>query len=266
MKKINDFNEESRRSSFLSVDGQEWDVSNLLLGLPEMGEDDKTPPAITVSANDVKTRSKFYSTESNDVQDQKMDYRKVPASLKKADDKTGGDSLKMLHNENLTLKRVPKYEWRRSRSPSPTSPPVCPPSRSPPPPRYRSPQPPSPGEVQPAATIHHPEPQSTQLDPPDAQVDVSSLFKEECFEHSLIEVFPGVEMPLRGSQETQYAIQKDYIMHVHCMDCTLELSCVRNSQYVLCPLCHCVSPLELSGLRLEPVSFGVGLGFVEEGI
>lgn len=255
----------------MSVDGQEWDVSNLLLGLPELPDD--KPPPITVSSNDdVETRSKFYKTESNDVQDEKKDYRKGSSSLKKTGDKTktGDDSLKVLHNENLTLKRVPKYEWRRSRSPSPTSPP-CPPSRSPPPPRYRSPQPPSPVQVQPAATRNHhhppePEPQSTQLDPPDVQEDVSSLFKEENFDHSLIEVFPGVEMPLRGSQETQYAIQKDYIMHVHCMDCTLELSCVRNSQYVLCPLCHCVSPLELSGLRLEPSHFGVGLGFVEEGI
>mmetsp|Transcript_9250 Transcript_9250/g.14223 ORF Transcript_9250/g.14223 Transcript_9250/m.14223 type:complete len:405 (-) Transcript_9250:362-1576(-) len=212
---------------------------------------------------DVKTRTKYYSAEGNDMQEEKSEYRKIPASHKKTGE---NDDTKMLHKDNLILQRVPKYEWRRS-----PSPPVCAPTRSPSPPRYRAPQPPSTVDLQPAARIHHhphePEPHSSQLDPPNfPQNNVSCLFEEGNFEHSSIQVSPGVNMPLRGSQETQFAIQKEYIMNVNCMNCTLELSCVQNSQYVLCPLCHCITPLELSGVRLESNAFGVGLGFVEDGI
>jgi hypothetical protein len=151
-------------------------------------------------------------------EDQKQEERKVPASLKRS------------HNENMTLKAVPKYEWR-SNSPSPQ-------------------------QTQ----------QNQQNDTTNNAVNSPEPFltQDDDFERSMIEVFPGVDVPLRGSFETQQAIRRNFIVRVNCMDCTLSLCCIRNAEYVLCPLCHCVSPLELSCSNVMEGSFGVGLGFVED--
>ena len=94
----------------------------------------------------------------------------------------------------------------------------------------------------------------TELVLPDQQDD---------FERSLIEVAPGVDMALRGSSETQQAISRNYVIGANCLDCTLRLKCIANAKYILCPLCHCVSPLELSCTTMQAGAFGVGLGFVE---
>ena len=88
-------------------------------------------------------------------------------------------------------------------------------------------------------------------------------------------------MPLRGSLETQHAIAQNFTVRVNCISCTLQVSCIRDAEYILCPMCYCVSPLELiadnhnskSRNPLEPLddaddyrerSFGVGLGFVDD--
>ena len=80
----------------------------------------------------------------------------------------------------------------------------------------------------------------------------------------MIEVFPGMEVVLRGSEETQVAITMDQIRTAICLDCTLSLSCVADAEYLLCPLCRCVSPLSLSERGVPPGGFGVGLGFVPD--
>ncbi|KAI2514324.1 hypothetical protein MHU86_217 [Fragilaria crotonensis] len=109
------------------------------------------------------------------------------------------------------------------------------------------------------------------------------------FERSLIELCPGVDLPLRGSLETQHAISRNFTVRVECINCTLQVNCIRDAQYILCPMCYCVSPLELSfnasciSQNIDadtPLfettgednqrysegsqSFGVGLGFVDD--
>lgn len=117
------------------------------------------------------------------------------------------------------------------------------------------------------------------------------------FERSMIEICPGVDLPLRGSLETQHAIARNFTVRVDCIHCTVQVSCIRDAEYILCPMCYCVSPLELSlnasnnsiisnsnsnsnnnrnKALSEPTdedneyycegyqSFGVGLGFVDD--
>lgn len=209
-----------RNDAYLTVDGEAWDVSNLLNSLPsdESTKQFERLGSRSSSSSSNRNKSPCYR---EDFKQQQEEVRKLPASLKKA------------HDDNLTLKPVPKYDWR-SRSKSPPPPP-------------------------PAASSHEASPRSRS--PEEQEVDEQL---QDDFERSLIEVFPGVEMPLRGSFETQTAISRNYIISANCMDCTLQLQCIRNAEYILCPLCHCVSPLELSCSNMEQGSFGVGLGFVDD--
>ena len=110
------------------------------------------------------------------------------------------------------------------------------------------------------------------------------------FQRSSIEISPGIEMPLRGSVETQQAIARNFTVRVNCINCTLEVNCIRDAEYILCPMCYCVSPLGLSGSTSSSNnhnhnnsvsnvelfddddnaddhrerSFGVGLGYVDD--
>jgi hypothetical protein len=213
----------TKNDVYLTVDGEAWDISNLLNSLPS---DESTKKFERLGSR--STLSPYSSISSKE--DKEEEVRKLPASLKKA------------HEDNLTLKPVPKYDWR-SRSNSPP-PPAVTPSREASSSRSRSPEESYYGGEQ------EEEEQQHQL--------------QDDFERSLIEVFPGVEIPLRGSVETQAAITRDYIISANCMDCTLQLQCIRNAEYILCPLCHCMSPLELSCSNIEQGAFGVGLGFVDE--
>jgi hypothetical protein len=216
-----------KNDAYLTVDGQAWDVSNLLNSLPSDKSTKEFERLGSRSSSSASDRKK--SPYSRDDKQQEA-VRKLPASLKKT------------HDENLTLKPVPKYDWR-SRSKSPPPPPAASPSQADHAPSSRSRSPEEP--------YYEQEEQHQEQLPDD-------------FERSLIEVFPGVEMPLRGSFETQAAIARNYIISASCMDCTLQLQCIRNAEYILCPLCHCVSPLELSCRNIERDAFGVGLGFVDE--
>lgn len=76
----------------------------------------------------------------------------------------------------------------------------------------------------------------------------------------LLEVAPGLEVRLRGSAETRRAIRKWEIVRVNCLECTVQLHCINNAEYLLCPLCRCVSPLRIV-MELAPDAHGVGLGF-----
>ena len=212
-----------RGRSYLTVDGQAWDVSNLLDSLPPFPDNER---------GDMYSRE--YTYLKHDIVDEKQTLQRTPSVKKTTNPET-----------SLRLRPVPVYEWRSTSSL-----------------QKQEPQ------------IHHDndgenivedddddDGVSVVLDGPSAEPD--SVNPSDDFERSIIEIFPGVEMPLRGSLETQQAISRNYVTGVNCMDCTLRLKCIRNAEYVLCPLCHCVSPLELSCSTLEVGSFGVGLGFVD---
>jgi len=145
-------------------------------------------------------------------------------------------SKKSIQNEgNMTFKPVPKYDWKKNHS--------------------------SPEKSQ-APKLHIQENEISDEFEKNS-FNISDMYQPNSFEHSLIEIAPGIEMPLRGSKETQHAINNGYILTAQCISCTLELNCIRNSEYILCALCHTITPLEVCGVNLESTAFGVGLGFIE---
>ena len=76
----------------------------------------------------------------------------------------------------------------------------------------------------------------------------------------MLEVAPGLEVKLRGSSETHRAIKKWEIIQVECLECAVQLHCIEDAEFLLCPLCRCVSPLSISG-QVKTNANGVGLGF-----
>jgi hypothetical protein len=76
----------------------------------------------------------------------------------------------------------------------------------------------------------------------------------------MVDVEPGVSAPLRSGQETTDAIGRNFLAETFCLSCTIQLYCIANAQFYICPVCRVVSPL-LSGMDDE---HGVALGFTEE--
>ena len=61
----------------------------------------------------------------------------------------------------------------------------------------------------------------------------------------LIEVSPGLELPLYGAKETQQALVSGHMIYTSCMICQVPLYCTDVARYVLCPSCLVVSPVSL---------------------
>ena len=83
-----------------------------------------------------------------------------------------------------------------------------------------------------------------------------------------LEISPGVWMSLRGADETWNAIMNGAYCPTTCMMCSLNLLCVLDAEYVLCPECRVVGPIgeDEFGMRAEMLGsdskpHGVGLGF-----
>jgi hypothetical protein len=87
-----------------------------------------------------------------------------------------------------------------------------------------------------------------------------------------IEIYPGFEQPLRLSVETEAAIRIGFIRSSECCVCTMEINCIQDARFVLCPVCRTITPLDTNNEELSDhrsirsddteCSFGVGLGFV----
>jgi hypothetical protein len=59
-----------------------------------------------------------------------------------------------------------------------------------------------------------------------------------------VEIMPGVFSPLRGSEETWRAINAGNVEIVECICCCNRIQCIADAEYVLCPECRVVSPVE----------------------
>jgi hypothetical protein len=78
----------------------------------------------------------------------------------------------------------------------------------------------------------------------------------------MINVGPGVSMPLRGSDETWKAIEDGRVTITSCIFCQIELNCLEDAQLVICPDCTMLSPVDQTEGQ-ENSSFaryGVGVG------
>jgi hypothetical protein len=78
-----------------------------------------------------------------------------------------------------------------------------------------------------------------------------------------IEVSPGYYLMIRGAVETDLAIQQGRVRPTVCSCCTSQLYCIMSAEYVLCPTCREISPVDFKHNNgLDPV--GVGLGLTSE--
>lgn len=78
---------------------------------------------------------------------------------------------------------------------------------------------------------------------------------------SQIEIAPGILKTLRGSEETWKAIETGNIVPVTCMACSLSLHCLDDAEFVICPACRAVGPVECC---LQGFGRGIGLGIKDD--
>ena len=78
-----------------------------------------------------------------------------------------------------------------------------------------------------------------------------------------IEIAPGLSTRLRGAKETWEAVENDFYMPCSCFCCQKDLLCIMDANYVLCPMCKVVSPLEGCAAP-GSMEGGCGLGFTME--
>jgi hypothetical protein len=91
-----------------------------------------------------------------------------------------------------------------------------------------------------------------------------------------VEISPGVYVRLRGAEETWDCIRHDFFMPCTCFGCSHELCCIQDADFVLCPTCRVVSPMNTTSSGSENANAatasststadiehkgGVGLGF-----
>jgi hypothetical protein len=102
------------------------------------------------------------------------------------------------------------------------------------------------------------------------QDDVSPLGSDDegdeyMEERAVMEVVPGMNVVLRGSLETRKAIRKGNIKQTFCLDCCSTLGVISDAEYVLCPMCHSLTPMAITSSPEELAgAFGIGLGFAFE--
>lgn len=72
----------------------------------------------------------------------------------------------------------------------------------------------------------------------------------------LIEISPGVQARLRGSEETWQAILDGGYAPVHCMGCSTSLFAIQDCSFVLCPHCRVISPMDAADNKREAVGMG----------
>ena len=77
--------------------------------------------------------------------------------------------------------------------------------------------------------------------------------------HMEIEVAPGIVMRLRGAKETKQALQDGFVLRCDCLACQESILCIATAEYVLCPTCRVINPVQDS-IGTNEVDGGVGLG------
>lgn len=78
---------------------------------------------------------------------------------------------------------------------------------------------------------------------------------------TMVEISPGVHVPLRSADDTKECILRNDIMEAACFACPKALYCVQDASYVLCPDCRVVSPISHTD---EDKTGDVGMGFTSE--
>lgn len=81
-----------------------------------------------------------------------------------------------------------------------------------------------------------------------------------------IEVSPGYYLRIRGAAETNRAIQQGRVRPTVCSCCTTQLYCIMVAEYVICPTCREMSPVDFKHNNGLGEVGGVGLGLTPESL
>lgn len=82
----------------------------------------------------------------------------------------------------------------------------------------------------------------------------------------LVEITPGVEVPLRRACETQDAVSNNFYTAVSCMACAnMDLYAIADVAYFVCPSCKTMCSVDEKSFNGRPIErHGLGLGFTSE--
>jgi hypothetical protein len=78
----------------------------------------------------------------------------------------------------------------------------------------------------------------------------------------MVEISPGLRVRLRGAAETRDCVARDFFTPSLCFACNLEMFCIQDACFVLCPSCRVVNPV--SEIDSNFSTGGLGLGFTFE--
>ncbi|CAB9519556.1 expressed unknown protein [Seminavis robusta] len=165
-----------------------------------------------------------------------------------------------------------RYGGSRSSTPGAVSPP-----ESPPQPHHLRPRRPSTSfrsQPRPTQTRRPSLPMQQQHSPPPRDYHHNDGYpaqhqqrQPEQPQPGMIEICPGLSVPLRGSDETRNAVaNKFYATNILCFGCATEICTIADVQYTICPHCKIISPVEddtFDGEKLE-YRWGLGLGFTRD--
>ncbi|CAB9524682.1 expressed unknown protein [Seminavis robusta] len=91
---------------------------------------------------------------------------------------------------------------------------------------------------------------------------MQSTAADETYE---MELAPGFYVPFRGANEVWDAIDSHTTLECTCLECSIQLVCVRDCEHVVCPDCRMVNPVfEHPAGVTNP--FGAGMGLKKEWI
>eukprot|EP00549_Striatella_unipunctata_P012916 CAMPEP_0118716084 /NCGR_PEP_ID=MMETSP0800-20121206/27291_1 /TAXON_ID=210618 ORGANISM="Striatella unipunctata, Strain CCMP2910" /NCGR_SAMPLE_ID=MMETSP0800 /ASSEMBLY_ACC=CAM_ASM_000638 /LENGTH=210 /DNA_ID=CAMNT_0006622439 /DNA_START=18 /DNA_END=650 /DNA_ORIENTATION=+ len=93
--------------------------------------------------------------------------------------------------------------------------------------------------------------------------DIWNSINSSSWPRPTIEVEADVFLPFRGSEETLYGFLAGQMQCGTCWGCCLEMQCLKDADFLLCPTCLTITPLDEDCTR---VVGGVGLGMEPEPI
>ena len=85
-----------------------------------------------------------------------------------------------------------------------------------------------------------------------------------------IDIYPGMKMPFVGFEKTREAMRTGDIGRTTCVECNIPLNCANGAEFVICPMCKCVSPTQSQRKQIGRGSThsnanegGVALGYTD---
>lgn len=82
----------------------------------------------------------------------------------------------------------------------------------------------------------------------------------------IVDVVPGLSVPLRGSVAAKAAVAHHWITAISCFGCAADIHCIADVSYTICPHCRIISPVDEKFFQGEEMSrrWGLGLGFTDD--